>query len=189
MARKPLEERVRIALSVGKSVAVTGHWPRPSRLLGRGTFATVGLVEGLAVRVEAASTRKWDADTPSSTSDMLDDIYEGKPGLKSQHLPKVYAAWNGEVAGYHAHVAVMPVYRRTPRGTGRRVYNVWKTARWNRNSENTTKKPYPAGVPHLRGVLRALRQLDAAGYDPVDIHGGNIMQTPSGRLILTDVVL
>lgn len=181
------EQRIVKALAFGEAV-LAGNKPKGAKVLGKGAFATVYEVAGLAVKVQKHGIRrKW--ALRSRAGEVLELIHYRQ--IESPHLPHVYA-FSGDSRGDW--VAVLEKLSKVSRKK-RLILNAveyaantamrdrYVPASWYAGSWK--KAPLPRG--QKAGIMAATKQLAAAGFQVTDVHSGNIMQRRT-RIVLTDVV-
>lgn len=182
------EQRIATALAFGEAV-LAGNKHKGAKVLGKGVFATVYEVAGLAVKVQKTSrTRKW--TIRSRAGEVLELIHYRQ--IESPHLPHVHA-FSGDSRG--AWVAVLEKLGKVTKNRRLKLHAVEYAARTAMHgkyghsgwyADSWKKAPLPR--QQKAGIMAAARQLAAAGFEVADVHSGNIMQRRT-RIVLTDVVV
>lgn len=185
------EQRIAIATAFAEE-ALAGRIPKDAKLLGKGAFARVYEVAGLAVKVQRRETfNSWRGySVRSQAGRVLESIFTRQ--IESPHFPKVHAFMGDPTEKW---VAVMEKLHkiehqriRTTRvvayTAGRALDRAWAELPLYRNAYE--RAPLP--LQQKKTLRHAMRQLVLAGFAPQDVHSGNIMRRRS-RIILTDVVM
>lgn len=181
------EQRIEVATAFAEE-ALAGRVPKDAKLLGKGLFARVYEVAGLAVKVQMQSRRNGFA--PSQAGEVLESIFYRQ--IESPHFPKVHAFIGTSNDTWAAVIEKLHKVENRPRRTTAAVrHAAWSVLPDYWGYRETTRSAWeraPLTKSQKAGIRRAMRELDLAGFEPSDVHGGNIMRRRS-RIILTDVVM
>lgn len=185
------EQRIAIATAFAEK-ALAGYIPKDAKLLGKGAFARVYEVAGLAVKVQRRAERDswWGLSMRSQAGQVLESIFYRQ--IESPHFPKVYAFMGDSTEKWAAVMEKLHKVTAQPRITTKAVEYAARKAMdgqygnpdWFADNWKTVRLP----ASQKAGIMAATRQLAAAGFIVSDVHGGNVMRRRS-RIVLTDVVI